>query len=298
MNNLQNYQQLLTAIFKQDNTELTLIHGGTTAALNYKFTAQNKTWVLRIFNPKHTLVERETESLVSQCVGNAGIASLVIYADEHCLIREFTAGKILSYDDYQNKTVLKNIIDLLRKQHQISTNKFTPAATAQQRISTYLASINLSDLWQQLNIDFEFYENQNDTVLIHNDLHHANILKQNDTIQFIDWSLAGSGDKFSDLAEIAIYLNSQQQQFILDYYFSNRDHQAELFHAVQQRLLLFAAWALSNIKKSLTLADLQRPQYDFNSWITGVLKQKLILKNDNHFIDFAASCIAEFKSRI
>ncbi len=289
------HHKLLKKLFNTEVSALHAVSGGTTDAKNYQFLADNKNWLLRIFNTTQTLTERQQEGLISQVVGKQGISGNVIYCNDDYLVREYLPGQILDYANMHDKKILASIIQLLKQQHSIPIKNLPKAPTCQQRIMYHVNNSKLTTLWQHLNITVEPMLTALEPVLIHNDLHHANMLLNNTSIQFIDWSLSGVGDRFADLAEIAIYLPEALQQYILQCYFGHDDHMLLLKNSIQERLLLFAAWALNMSNRHINIKELVKPRRTFTNWITNSLKQQLTLTTPEDFIDFAASCIAQFK---
>ncbi len=288
--------KLLSRLFQAKIGSITRLSGGSTEAQNFIFDVIEETWLLRIFSPQHTIEENLNEGLISQVVGEQDLSGRVIHYDQQCLVREYVKGNILSYANLSDPHIIKKVITLLKIQHQIPTEKLPIAPTCQARIQQHLTAINLPNLFSDLDINIMFSKSPCPNVLIHNDLHHANILLQDGQVQFIDWSLSGVGDLFYDLAEMAIYVEAELRHLILELYFGNTQHNDHLHHACQERLLLFAVWALNKTKQtSIDIERLKTAKQDFSTWLKRITSGEQSLNSVDSYLDFSASCFAEFK---
>ncbi len=166
---------------------LTLLENQGFSNTNYLLKTSKKDYIIRVFGSFH--VDRKFEFQVTMEAYKQGIGTKPFYQDDSFMICEFLEG-IHKYR--LKKKDIKNIALLLKKLHQIKTNK------------------NLFGL-------------KKNYVLCHCDLNPKNFIFSND-IKLIDWEYACINDLHFDLASVIVEfdLNKKDEKLFLNSYFKNK----------------------------------------------------------------------------
>ncbi|MDA7848015.1 phosphotransferase family protein [Sulfurospirillum sp.] len=165
---------------------LTLLENQGFCNTNYLLKTDTKKYIIRVFGSLH--VNRKKEFQIAYEAYKKGIAARPIYQDNSFMIYEFLEG---THKYKLNKKDIKTIAILLKKLHQISTDK-------------------------------KLFNKKRDHVLCHHDLNPKNFVFSNN-IKLIDWEYARLNDRYFDLATVIIEfnLNQKEEKLFLHSYFKS-----------------------------------------------------------------------------
>jgi thiamine kinase-like enzyme len=169
-------------------------------------------------------------------------------------------------------------VKYVKQLHQVTDKKFLKAKPLGDHIQSTLRRVNSPilqqtlqtlELTQPLNDLCSCEANSTHEALIHGDLYPNNILiEEGNRVCFIDWTDAGIGDPFVDIACHAMFYPLKEQDKLLGYYFDNVDKimQQKLLCYYCLRLFKVAVWGVEEAKK----AAVKNPE----QLLTDLLKQQ------------------------
>ncbi|MCB1828055.1 MAG: phosphotransferase, partial [Coxiellaceae bacterium] len=220
------------------------INAGFSKAKNYNYKDK---YFVRLFPNDQTTQSRQNEIYAQTIASEHGLAPKIIYTDDDMLMSEFIKAKHPNTDDYHNPAFLKALIKKIKKLHNIENTKLAPSLTPFQKIESLLENISYNPFKKLMPTIFSWQKRANELnqgfCFTHNDLHPFNIFPN----VFVDWSEAGLGSLFGDLAEIAVFLTPEEHTTLLEDYFSKptmKDAEQLKLHW-QLRIALFSAWGLN-----------------------------------------------------
>lgn len=287
-----------------------LLSKGYSGARNYRLQFAGKTYFARLMPDFQTLSSREGECLITDHVGKIGVGASVYYQNPQAgiLITEFIEGRTANYADMTNDPNRGLIIANLKKLHQTNTLNFPKTRNIAKRIDASIKHFNLItlqklfqelDLIEPLNKLIQCEEKNYTPALIHGDFNPNNILiSDNNRIYFIDWTDAGIGDPFADIAWHAILYPVDQANSLLHNYFDQVTDflQQKLICFYCLRLYLRATWGSEQMKNfsinneplladTIKQANLPTPY----SILKDVINNKIDTTDPNIYLTYTAS---------
>jgi thiamine kinase-like enzyme len=254
--------------------ELTPIgEGGTNA--NYLLTLNECPYFIRIAPPSSNLLGAsiEIEFEVLQALKDLNISPQPIHLNRNrkILVTEFMQGaKEVDLSDLSTRIKVFTLL------HQIEASNITLSRT----YHPYSDIARLIDLAKSLNdpIDYiplpllEQLSQTNEKKLSHFDLHHGNILTDNERLWIVDWEYATMADRFLTLASMASteHWDDNQMKSILQEYLPH--YTEEDYHSLfLNRIIIDLHWAAwCHVQK--TLSPLEMP---YEEWETAYLTEAL-----------------------
>ncbi|WP_293308259.1 phosphotransferase [Pedobacter sp. UBA5917] len=224
-------------------TEISLLSGGLSGSLVYRFAAENKNYTLKLNPPA------ERDSVFSDnllLASDAGVAPKLYYnnPEQGIIISTFIDNKpvrgIFSPDQLAVKLAEK-----IRAMHAvISHSKVTDLfATVDGLIDWFKSTNKLGgvtfeecfELYGQIKEKYPL--ERADLVFSHNDLNPNNILCDGKNIWIIDWDVASINNRYIDLANAANYFvhTIEDENAFLKTYFGKapNDHQKACFYLMR-----------------------------------------------------------------
>lgn len=232
--------EYMESLGEKENPELTPLLGGRSGAGIYQFSYQKQKYVLRLFAAMENQVGRKREALITQVLGEQGMAPKVFYIDPNYqgMIIGFVPGETLRPSQI-DEALLKQFALFLRTLHQTEMEKPLKSDSyfkrgrewlekAKERQAEYPKEAEaLIKQFKQLSEQLEpLLENEQ---LIHNDLISRNILYDGHQFTLVDWPASGVGDKFWDFIDFADFqnLSDEQAKQFMRFYFEREIKQAE-----------------------------------------------------------------------
>lgn len=267
---IEDLKQLQECYFKKPLQESSakLLGTGFSPARNYRLEHSGKVYLARFMSPMQPLASRAKECLITDYAGQMGIGPKVYYQDREqgILITDFVEGRTANLDDMANNPNRDLIIMNLNKLHQSKPLSFPTAEPVTYYIKELFKRASSSILQQQLQaldlteaLDslFQFEKDHSTSVLIHGDFNPNNILINGNRIYFIDWTNAGIGDPFVDIAWHALCLPPSSHDQLLESYFGEVDTvmQQKLIGYYSLLLFLRVVWAVDQAKMIASDSD-------------------------------------------
>lgn len=217
---------------------VTPLDGGLTNR-NYRLDGKDGGFVLRVPGKDTTLlgIDRACEAACSRAAAALAVGpEVVAFLPEHgAIVRRFAPGRALTAEDVRQPTVLRRIVDALRRYHNgpPGAGSFSPFATvrqyhtlAQERQVQFPDTLSRAiDLLSRIE-----QEVRHDEPLCpcHNDLLPANFIDDGTAVHIIDWEYGGMGDRFFDLGNLAVNgeFGDEDERRLLAFYFgeTRADH--------------------------------------------------------------------------
>lgn len=207
----------------QPPLEMSGLAGGTANAA-YHVRSRRGTFALRFNDPRGALlgVDRRTEVALHAHAARARIAPQIIAADPagEFLITEFIPGAPWRREDLGNAARLAQLAARLRALHALappSAPEFDVAAllhahAARLARTDPVAAQELAPLLQRARRVLERFDGASRRrVIVHNDLHHTNVLQATDGLYLIDWEYSAVADPLYDLACLLAYYPEADQ---------------------------------------------------------------------------------------
>jgi len=240
------------------------VTGGYSDARNFKGEFEGEPCFLRVFPVNQSLEARRREIRCCETASEYGIAPRVLHVDGAVsqLTTAFIAGESPTFADYHDEDFLQLLFSKLRGLHSINCLGMPTTHTPGE----YVAVKQLPDLYAHLKSIMRDMQAISDrltdqTCLIHNDLNPKNILKCDDTLYFVDWTDAGVGVLYQDVAEIMVFHEVRAHEKLLTLYFSGEPShdQRTLSHLHwQMRLGVFSVWGYCEAARLLPTEDLDK----------------------------------------
>jgi serine/threonine protein kinase len=231
---------------------------GDSKVSKYQLQTPTRTYLLRLFPESFSLAKKQQECILSELAAKLAIAPQCCYIDKryNYILLEYFFSDCCQLQDLDNPHILQTLSYYLAKLHCAKVSNLSVITSLTQsltyRINHIIQSPRLEEFFHQKQLYAvaryldKLYLLQPQQI-IHNDYHPFNILVNNDTVKIIDWTDAGLGSPYSDLAMFSIFLNNQQQEFFFEAYSSytkTKINEAYLQQQLLGRLLLQMTWAL------------------------------------------------------
>jgi thiamine kinase len=197
--------------------EIAPLAGGT-ANCAYRVRTRLGEFVLRLHEPQSTLlgVNRTSELALHAAAARAGIAPPLVGVDPagRFLITEYSHGSPWRADDMADATHLQRLAGRLQQLHTLpapSVASYEPARLLRahaERVSQAdptAAPLLMPWVHRAEGILEDCALAGRRPSIIHNDLHHSNILQAGSQIYLIDWEYAAVADPLFDLACLLAY---------------------------------------------------------------------------------------------
>jgi aminoglycoside phosphotransferase (APT) family kinase protein len=197
--------------------EMSPLAGGT-ANSTYRVRTRDGEFALRLHDPGSTLlgIDRGSELLLHQAAARAGIAPALIAADPagRFLISEYRGGAVWRPQDMGDPVRLQRLAQRLRALHALPAPP-APDYDPSRLLDAHAERIARADAaagsqltpWlkraQRILRDCALARRPHS--IIHNDLHHSNILDTGAELYLIDWEYAAVADPLFDLACLIAY---------------------------------------------------------------------------------------------
>jgi thiamine kinase len=206
------------------------LQGGTS---NAAFRVQTRlgSFVMRLNEPEAAQlgVDRAREVLLHRAAAAAGLAPAIIHADAEgrFLITELITGSIWAASDMGDWRSLEPLCDVLRRLHGLvapapQTEGTTPSAPATSPLNLGLLlqhhAANATQARPDDAVHLTSLVRRAESILaasnagavrapsiIHNDLHHSNLIGWGHRLQLVDWEYAAVADPLYDLACLLAY---------------------------------------------------------------------------------------------
>lgn len=218
----------------------------------------NGDYVLRLEagNSDELDIHRDVEYLVHQQAAVLGLVPKILYRsrdDDKYWIRQYLDGEVVRGDTL-NDNVLDEMARLLHKLHQVHADERIPVLSISAKAQRYWLAIQqhasgqlppeLDALYQRLQ---RFLSRAPDDTLsiCHMDPTLGNWIKTTNGLQLVDWEYAALGHPLWDLAALVqdAKLSEQQQQRLLNHYFSGEGFDRHAWrHAQTQMKYIAALW--------------------------------------------------------
>ena len=218
----------------------------------------NGDYVLRLEagNSDELDIHRDVEYLVHQQAAVLGLVPKILYRsrdDDKYWIRQYLDGEVVRGDTL-NDNVLDEMARLLHKLHQVHADERIPVLSISAKAQRYWLAIQQhanGQLPTELDVLYQRLQRvlsraPDDTLCIcHMDPTLGNWIKTTNGLQLVDWEYAALGHPLWDLAALVqdAKLNEQQQQRLLDQYFSGEGFDRHAWrHAQTQMKYIAALW--------------------------------------------------------
>jgi thiamine kinase-like enzyme len=209
------------------------LEGGITNR-NYRVRFGGSDYVVRCPS-KNTLalgIDRESERAATEAAARIGAAPQVaaFLADEGCLVTEFLTGEPLTAQEVRRPDTTAAVARTLREIH--AGPPLPVAFEPLQIAAAYRATVlglgrEMPDGYEeaqarmQLVADAVAEHPEHAPVPCHNDLLAANLFRFGERVRIIDWEYAGMGDRFFDLANLAVnceFGGPDEERLLTDYF--------------------------------------------------------------------------------
>lgn len=210
---------------------VTPLTGGLTNC-NYKLECGSDCYVLRVAGENTALlgIDRVWEHACAAAAAEVGIGPEVIaFVPQHeLLVTRFLDGDVIAAEDSRQPDVMRRIVDALRRYHESPPGVGRFCVFNGVRSYHELASQHDVAFPAKLNTAFEILDGIEETVgrnqelfPCHNDLLTANFIDDGVNMHIIDWEFGGMGDRFFDLANLAVnhLYEDEQERALLRLYF-------------------------------------------------------------------------------
>jgi aminoglycoside phosphotransferase (APT) family kinase protein len=197
--------------------ELTLLGGGPANA-SYRIVTRRGAFVVRVHAAQSALlgVDRGREALLHAHAARAGLAPTLIAADPGgaFLITEFVPGRVWEASDMGEPSALARLGERLRTLHGLpapEVARFDPGALLQRHVARIAAADSADGAalvpWLERAgaILGACPGSGRRACVVHNDLHHANVVCAGSGLYLIDWEYAAVTDPLFDLACLLAY---------------------------------------------------------------------------------------------
>jgi aminoglycoside phosphotransferase (APT) family kinase protein len=192
--------------------------GGGPANASYRVVTRRGTFVLRVHAPQSALlgVDRGREALLHAQAARAGLAPALVAADPEgsFLVTEFVAGRVWEARDMAEPPALRTLGERLRVLHELPAppaSGFDPEALLRRHAERITAEdpaegAALGPWLERAGAILEARRAAGrGPCLVHNDLHHANLLSAGSVLYLLDWEYAAVTEPLFDLACLLAY---------------------------------------------------------------------------------------------
>jgi thiamine kinase len=186
---------------------------------------------------------REDEARLQTIAAGHGLASPVLYANDHLFMTEYLHGEVWSGRSFASDDNLEKLAGALRKLHGLPlTGRAFDAGRAALDYAGKIAAANSEQTQACLQV-VESMPSPRQLRVCHNDLVAANIIATPE-LRFLDWEYACDNDPLFDLATVVAHhrLSSDRADLLLDHYFDGDGARWREPLAAQQRLYDALHW--------------------------------------------------------
>lgn len=254
-------------------TTLEPIQGGQSTAKLFKFSHDDKSYVLRLLAPASSRERHDHEVQLTRAAGDIGVGPRVhfIAADASAIIYDYTPGHTLSLEDTGDAAVLKSLAQRLGRLHCTDVD-IPPATSPFERFYGYEERmIAAGGCWPQAMRQAAEYVRHVEGELqpvtgrpSHLDLHaHNIILAPTGEPVFIDWVNGGLSDAGFDVATLIVFLGLQDRS--RDHFLNSYQQEmgesldmARVERLMPIRPFVAAASSLVNIPAEVSLTHLEQ----------------------------------------
>jgi aminoglycoside phosphotransferase (APT) family kinase protein len=197
--------------------EVTLLGGGPANA-SYRIVTRRGVFVVRMHAEESALlgVDRAREARLHAHAARAGLAPALLASDPGgaFLITEFVPGRVWDVSDMGEPSALARLGERLRTLHGLPAPEvagYDPAGLLQRHVARIAAADPaeggaLAPWLERAGAILEACRTSGRSAcLVHNDLHHANLLCAGSVLYLIDWEYAAVTDPLFDLACLLAY---------------------------------------------------------------------------------------------
>jgi thiamine kinase-like enzyme len=206
--------------------------GGGLTNHNYRIDVDDESYVLRMAGKDTALlgIDRACEVACSRAAAEAGVGpEVVAYLPEHdAMVRRFVPGRVLIAEDIQQPSVLRRVVEALRRYHNgpPGAGSFSPFATLRHyyalgRERHVAFPDSLEQALERLACIEQDLQGEGPLCPCHNDLLAGNFIDDGAAVRIIDWGYGGMGDRFFDLGNLAANneFDDQHERGLLSLYF-------------------------------------------------------------------------------
>lgn len=218
---------LLDSYFNKKSYQAEVLQGGLSGALNYRVNNENKSYVLRILNPKENEEVRKQEIEAATFAGNLGIGPKIFATkDWDEMLMEYVEGKTLSPQLLQQPEKLKQVVQTIKKLHESDGNfgrektifsKLREQGEKLKGKSIAIPHDQITLALSKLQMIEEKFKNL-PLVPCHNDLNSLNIIEGDKDFKLIDWTDARMGYALYDLGYFSLVNNINDESHLLSLY--------------------------------------------------------------------------------
>jgi thiamine kinase-like enzyme len=220
----------------------------------------NRNYVVRFGGTDHVVrvagrdtallgIDRAVERDATQAASQHGIAPEVtaFLEDVGCLVTRFVPGAPATADQVREPAVLARIAAALRIIH--AGDALASRFDAFEIVETYRATTlqrggSIPDAYDDaaaiaVEIRSLLTGPDHDPVPCHDDLLPANLLLDGDHVRIVDWEYAGTGDRFFDLANLAVNngFDAGDERRLLELYFAETATPRRCAHLALMRIM-------------------------------------------------------------
>jgi thiamine kinase-like enzyme len=218
--------------------------GGGITNHNFKVTLDGEAYVLRIAGADTELlgIDRHAEHAAAQAAAEVGVGPEVVDFVDGSLITRFVEGRPVPPEELRRPECLRETARLLRHVHEGARfparfDSFRVVERYHQTALEHGASIPAAYEPAKRRADeIERELGSRPEHPCHNDLLNANFIRSPAGIRIVDWEYAGMGDRFFDLANLAVNheLSDDEVDVLLEAYFGEvRDEHRRHLHLMR-----------------------------------------------------------------
>jgi thiamine kinase-like enzyme len=235
---------LLKAFNTTEVTEVILLNGGLSSAAVYKIVVDEQAYVLKLDSPS------VHENIISsmEIAANADLAPAVYYLNktDGITITRFITGMPMQSVFKSHNVLLSKLAETIKAIHELPL--FSKENSLLHTVDGLIAAFKASGTWsgpvfEECFAHYDLIRNHypwenTDKVSSHNDLNPNNMVFDGEKIWIIDWDAAFLNDRYVDLAIMAnFYVTTDEQENIfLESYFdrNSSDYNKARFFVMRQ----------------------------------------------------------------
>lgn len=314
MGSMQSIEAVSKAYFRCGSEELDIgvISGGLSDADKCLIKHKGKKYLLRLLPENQVLERRKQEIKVQQVAANAGLAPQVFHFDEkeyRYVLMGYVDARNVNDQDFLSERFVADLVKLTSKLHHLPVEQFQPVIPLLQRINNFIddiESVQIRAFFNDADVQCYLQALQSkfmdlSVVLSHDDLHFGNMLTDGDRITLVDWTNAGVGHCYVDLALLAIFIAPAKHEFLLEQYFNRPPTDQEkklLYDAMTMQYFMRAVGAVAQSPGEISLASLQcHSQERSVNYFMGLAAGDAELKTVADFERLARVSLNEFLER-
>lgn len=199
--------------------------GGGLSNQSYLLEARNCRYVLRINATGHALpgIDRQREATIWRAASQAGIAPLLLHADQQFLVSDFIEGHGVLAKSSPSEEELSQVIGLLEKCHTLEVD--VAHLDYESHVQHYWDLIEINNAQVDVSLSLQrqamqttlhnLLSSQTESALCHHDPVKGNFVGSAQQLFLIDWEYAAKGMAVMDYAALATEWGLEDQ-FIID----------------------------------------------------------------------------------